>query len=292
MLPSMQPTLNRLCSSEVSMGLLDQLPNDVLLLILEACPTKQAFGSLRSTFVGIYELSAPLKILLVTKRKLVWRDKIVRNEAVLRHGGTVHTCSFSTDGARIETVNRAVRSDETVRTWDAETGAALSTLARPFAPCNGVTSPDGTRWVKLGSPAELYDFEGGTMLKRLSDELPSLSFTPTLRVFSPDSARVVTAGYIKARIFSAVDGALLVTLLGHTNGVICAEFSPDGARVVTASYDRTARVWDAATGATLMTLRGHTDIVYCCAFSPDGARVVTGGWDGTARVWDARASQR
>ncbi|KAH8091293.1 hypothetical protein JL720_6187 [Aureococcus anophagefferens] len=137
---------------------LDQLPGDVLLLILECSPTKQAFASLRSTFVGIYELSAPLKTLLVTKRKLVWRDKIVRNEAVLRHGGTVRICSFSADSARIETMTRR-GSVYMVRTWDAETGAALSTLERPSAEWNGVTSPDGTRWVKLGSPVELYDFE-------------------------------------------------------------------------------------------------------------------------------------
>ena len=278
------------------MGLLDRLPNDVLLLILQACPTKQAFGSLRSTFVGIYELSAPLKTLLVTKRKLVWRDKIARNEAVLRHGVVVRACSFSADGSRIKTIS-TLGSDETVRTWDAETGAALSTLERQraqLAPCNGVTSPDGTRWVKFGYPAELYDFEGGTMLKRLEGCVSSLSFTPTLRVFSPDSERVVIGGDLnnKMRIYSAVDGALLTRLRGHTNYVYCAEFSPDGARVVTASSDRTARVWDAATGATLMTLRGHTAEVYSCAFSPDGARVVTGSDDDTARVWDVRASQR
>ena len=275
------------------MGLLDQLPGDLLLLILECSPTKQAFASLRSTFVGIYELSAPLKTLLVTKRKLVWRDKIARNEAVLRHGGTVRACSFSADGSRIETIS-TLGSVETVRTWDAETGAALSTLERPLARRNGVTSPDGTRWLQFGYPAELYDFEGGTMLKRLEGCVPSLSFTPTLRVFSPDSARVVIGGDVtpKARIFSAVDGALLLTLQGHTDGVHCCEFSPDGARVVTASYDRTARVWDAATGATLMTLRGHTDDLYCCAFSPDDSRVVPASADGTARVWDARASQR
>ena len=279
---------------------LDQLPGDVLLLILACSPTKQAFGSLRSTFVDIYELSAPLKKLLLTKRKLVWRDKIVRNEAVLRHGGWVRACSFSADSARIETVTRR-DSVETVHTWDAETGAALSTLERPRAPCNGVTSPDGTRWVKFGSPAELYDFEGGTMLKRLEPRpvegyISPWSFTPTMRVFSPDSARMVTAHSYSAilptaRIYSAVDGALLVTLQGHTDGVICAEFSPDGARVVTASYDRTARVWDAATGATLMTLRNHTSWVDSCAFSPDGSRVVTGDGE-TARVWDVRASQR
>ena len=269
------------------MGLVDQLPSDVLPLLL-ICPTKQAFENFARTCKALKEASE-CKKLLVTKRKLVWRDKIARNEAVLRHGGMVWACSFSADGARIETVT-GLGSVQTVRTWDAETGAALSTLERPRAPCNGATSPDGTRWVKLGSP-ELYDFEGGTMLKRLEGIISSLSFTPTLRVFSPDSARVVTAGR-KVRIFSAVDGALLTTLRGHTDYVTICEFSPDGARVVTASLDRTARVWDAATGATLMTLRGHTADLYCCAFSPDGSRVVTGSNDATARVWDARASQR
>jgi WD40 repeat protein len=287
MLPSMQPTLNRLFT--VSMGLVDQLPSDVLPHILAFCPTKQAFENFARTCKALKE-SSECKKLLVTKRKLVWRDKIARNEAVLRHGGTVYACSFSADGARIETMTRG-GSVQTVHTWDAETGAALSTLERPYMRYNGATSPDGTRWINLESPAELYDPEGGTMLHQLRGGVSSLSFTPTLRVFSPDSTRVVTAGN-KVRIFSAVDGALLTTLQGHTASAWCAEFSPDGARVVTASYDRTARVWDAATGATLMTLRGHTSLVYCCAFSPDGSRVVTGGWDGTARVWDVRATQR
>ena len=270
------------------MGLVDQLPSDVLPLLL-ICPTKQAFENFARTCKAL-KASSECKKLLVTKRKLVWRDKIVRNEAVLRHGCAVWACSFSADGARIETVNKR-GSVETVRTWDAETGAALSTLERPRAEWNGVTSPDGMRWVKFGAPAELYDFEGGTMLKRLEGIISSLSFTPTLRVFSPDSARVVTAGRT-VRIFSAVDGALLTTLRGHTDYVTICEFSPDGARVVTASLDRTARVWDAATCATLMPLRGHTADLYCCAFSPDGSRVVTGSNDATARVWDARASQR
>ena len=273
------------------MGLVDQLPSDVLPLLLACCPTRQAFENFARTCKAL-KASSECKKLLVTKRKLVWRDKIARNEAVLRHGVVVRACSFSADGSRIETISTR-GSVETVRTWDAETGAALNTLERPHARYNGATSPDGTRWVNLGSPAELYDFEGGTMLKRLEGLILPVTFTPTLRVFSPDGARVVIGSLGgMARIYSAVDGALLTTLRGHTNYVYCAEFSPDGARVVTASSDRTARVWDAATGATLMTLRGHTDIVYCCAFSPDGARVVTGSIDGTARVWDARASQR
>ena len=131
------------------------------------------------------------------------------------------------------------------------------------------------------------------MLHQLRGGVSSIPFTPTLRMFSPDSARVVIGSLGgTARIFSAVDGALLTTLRGHRDCAECAEFSPDGSRVVTASSDRTARVWDAATGATLMTLRGHTNLVCCCAFSPDGSRVVTGSSDETARVWDVRATQR
>ena len=274
------------------MGLVDQLPSDVLPLLLARCPTKQAFEHFARTCKALKE-SSECKKLLVTKRKLVWRDKIARNEAVLRHGAVVRACSFSAGISRIETISTR-GSVETVRTWDAETGAALNTLERPYVHCFGANSPDGTRWVNLGFPAGLYDFEGGTMLHQLRGGVSSIPFTPTLRMFSPDSARVVigSLGGTTARIFSAVDGALLTTLRGHRDCAECAEFSPDGSRVVTASSDRTARVWDAATGATLMTLRGHTDIVYCCAFSPDGARVVTGSIDGTARVWDARASQR
>ena len=275
------------------MGLVDQLPADVLPLLLQGCPTKQAFESFARTCKALKE-SSECKKLVVTKRKLVWRDKIVRDEAVLRHGAVVRACSFSAGISRIETIStRFGPTGETVRTWDAEAGAALNTLERPHVRCNGVTSPDGTRWINFGYPAGLYDFEGGTMLHQLRGGVSSIPFTPTLRVFSPDSARVVIGSLGgMARIYSAVDGAQLTRLRGHTDFVDCAVFSPDGARVVTASGDRTARVWDAATGATLMTLRGHTAIVYCCAFSPDGLRVVAGSIDGTARVWDVRASQR
>jgi WD40 repeat protein len=273
---------------------MDALPRDVLLLVFVYCPTKKAFGSLRTTCKELKESSAS-KELLLTKRKLDWRDKIVRNQAMLRGRDHVDACWFSADGARIQTVTRPLfnfeASIETVSTWDAETGARLNTLERPWTRCTGVTSPDETRWLRFGRLPKLYDFEGGTLLKTLAGRISGLR-TSQLRVFSPDSARVVTLGCECAQIFSAEDGQLLMTLVGHRHIVDCVEFSPDGARVVTASQDRTARVWDAATGATLMTLRGHPEILYCCAFSPSGAHVVTGSYDGTARVWDVRASQR
>ena len=83
---------------------MDQLPSDVLPLLF-CCPTKQAFENFARTCKAL-KASSECKKLLVTKRKLVWRDKIARNEAVLRHGGMVWACSFSADGARVATRGR------------------------------------------------------------------------------------------------------------------------------------------------------------------------------------------
>src|SRR5207245_2678619 len=79
----------------------------------------------------------------------------------------------------------------------------------------------------------------------------------------------------------------LLTLNGHTGGVLSASFNADGSRIVTGSADETARVWDATTGAELLTLKRHTSIVSSASFNPDGSRIVTGSWDNTAKVWDA-----
>jgi WD40 repeat protein len=80
----------------------------------------------------------------------------------------------------------------------------------------------------------------------------------------------------------------LLSLGGHTAGVIAAAFAPDGRRIVTASADKTARVWDARTGRPVVTFKGHADIVQSARFSPDGERIVSAGDDKTAKVWDAK----
>ena len=69
--------------------------------------------------------------------------------------------------------------------------------------------------------------------------------------FSPDGARIVTAGGGNgtAKVWDARTGAALLELKGHTDGVKSASFSPDGSRIVTGSRDRTAKVWDARTGS-------------------------------------------
>jgi len=106
--------------------------------------------------------------------------------------------------------------------------------------------------------------------------------------YSPDGKRIATASQDKtAKIWDAVTGQLLMTLMGHTDSVNGIVYSPDGKRIATTSDDHTAKVWDASTGKLLLTLSGHTDWVARIAFSPDGAQLVTTSADMTAKIWNA-----
>ena len=87
--------------------------------------------------------------------------------------------------------------------------------------------------------------------------------------YSPDGRRIASASDDQTvKVWDAATGQELLTLSGHTDGVISVAYSPDGRRIASASYDRTVKVWDAATGQEMLTLRGHTDAVCSVAYQP------------------------
>jgi WD40 repeat protein len=105
--------------------------------------------------------------------------------------------------------------------------------------------------------------------------------------WSPDSARVVTAGNDgRAHVWDAVTGQEQFALQ-HDKAITRALWSPDGQRIATSSADGTAKIWDAADGKLLFDLTGHTGIVTSVTWSPDSTRVATSSADKTARIWDA-----
>ncbi|MBI2837255.1 MAG: DUF4062 domain-containing protein [Acidobacteria bacterium] len=125
---------------------------------------------------------------------------------------------------------------------------------------------------------------------------PALTFQQAIN--EPDTtpqaqaaARILEAGQESRPFFGWINkpqsvSACLMTLTGHTKGVLACAFSPDGSRIVSASCDKTLKLWDVATGRVLATLTGHDDLVDHCAFSSDGFRIVSASWDGTLKLWD------
>ena len=79
----------------------------------------------------------------------------------------------------------------------------------------------------------------------------------------------------------------MLTLKGHSNGVVSVVFFPGIERVITGSADCTARVWDARTGGQLYEI-GNTGFNGCYAsVSPDGSRILTTNHP-YVKLWDAR----
>src|SRR5579884_4316146 len=92
------------------------------------------------------------------------------------------------------------------------------------------------------------------------------------------------------QVWEAGGGGGVLTLKGHSNGIVSAAFAPRGDWVVTGSGDRTARVWDAGTGALLMSIE-RTGFNSCyAAVSPDGSRILTSN-HGYVKIWDAKTGR-
>jgi WD40 repeat protein len=83
------------------------------------------------------------------------------------------------------------------------------------------------------------------------------------------------------RLWSAVTGAPLQRVEGHSEYVRSVAFSPDGKRVVSGLDDNTVRLWDTVMGALLQVLEGHTGSV---SSSPDSKQVLLGSDDNTVRL--------
>ncbi len=89
------------------------------------------------------------------------------------------------------------------------------------------------------------------------------------------------------KVWSAVSGALVLTLRGHGNVIMDMAISYDNTLLATASADKVIRVWTLSTGAAVM-VAPHDGIVNCCCFSPVSNILVSAGDDGMVYVWDLR----
>ncbi|MEP7124880.1 MAG: pentapeptide repeat-containing protein, partial [Byssovorax sp.] len=88
------------------------------------------------------------------------------------------------------------------------------------------------------------------------------------------------------RLWDAVSGRAIRTMVGHSGPVRSVAFSPDGATLASGSSDKTARLWDLATATSIRAFSGHTKAVSSVAFSPDGTTLASGSLDKTVRLWD------
>ncbi len=142
---------------------------------------------------------------------------------------------------------------------------------------------------KLGARGPAHDLVAAFIARGLTGKQRAFAHDSSVldARFSPDGARLVTAGFDKrARIWNAADGRMIAEL-PHGDAVQSVRFLPDGS-VLTASDDGTAVLWDGSTGGKLAVFDAHVPGVHLnlAVPSPDGQHVVTVTSDDAAWLWD------
>lgn len=192
------------------------------------------------------------------------------------HTERVMCVSITPDGRRVLTSSW----DQTVRLWDAETGAEIRCFkGHSGFICACAFLGDGRRAVSAGAgdnALRVWDCEDGREILRLRKH----SFTIHQLSVSRDGRWALSAsGDCTARVWDLQNGAHVRKLGGffggtHAEAVTSVALSPDGALALTGSLGAEVKLWDAATNRVLQTFKGFPYGINHLAFLPDGQRAL------------------
>ncbi|GKZ97273.1 hypothetical protein AnigIFM59636_012026 [Aspergillus niger] len=199
------------------------------------------------------------------------------------HSDLVSSVAFSGDGQLLASGSY----DETIKLWDAATGAFKYILEDHSGPVDSVAFSGDGQLLASGSHDDiikLWDAATGT-LKYTLEDYSSLVYSV---IFSGDGQLLASGLHDKTiKLWDAATGTLKHILEGYSGLVDSVAFSGDGQLLASSSDDNTIKLWDTATGALKHILEDYFDLVSSVAFSGDGQLLASGSYDDTIKLWDA-----
>ncbi len=232
-----------------------------------------------------------------------------------RHGGSVQSIAFSSDGRTLVT-----GAEDGFRAWDTGTGKLRSWFGRLSQPLlsscldvseDGKFAVTGVNRFDEDEPAGvgLWDLETGSLVRRFGD-----GNYCTVRL-SADGSRVAAVKFegtgLEAWEVKTGKKVCDWPLPGLARDVLARSppfaFSPDAKILVTGGIDKKVRVWDVSTGKVVHQTESCPADIGMLAVSPDGAFFATVGQarhtinevrgveilaDDFVWVWDLRTAKR
>jgi WD40 repeat protein len=196
------------------------------------------------------------------------------------HNDAVWSLDYSPDNSTIVSCS----SDDSIYIWNAQTGSKQKELIATGDWVRTVKYlPDGESIVSSGwvSYARLWDASNGSVKLTFQNTGGAASMD-----ISHDGKTLAIGSYDHSvKIYDTATGALISSLLGHSNVVTSVKFSPDAKTIVSGSSDNTLKIWNTSTGLLVDTLDGHTGAIWSIKFSPDAKTIASGSADKTIKLW-------
>lgn len=207
------------------------------------------------------------------------------------HTATVESAVFSPSGKLVLTAGR----DETLRLWNAATGAEVKRIKAPAGLDAAVFSPNGSQVLAGGADgiARQWNVQSGELIHEYKTNRSGTRATSDTSIaYSPDGSKVLTGDFNgTVQLWDSITGIEIRRFEGHTYPVKSMAFSPDGQFILTgstAANDMT-RLWDVSSGRQIQQYNFYS-VVKAVAFSHDGSKVATGS-SSRVIVWDTTSGK-